>query len=338
MAHEDRTDASTLIRQLELNPFSFDFFHAVRKLECTHPHLPRIGYSQHPRQDPIRFCQPPSLSFAPSNIVEFQTHAKNAPKLFVNFMGLLGPNGPLPLHMTEYVRERQRHHHDSTLAGFLDIFHHRMISLFYRAWACNHQTVSFDRKESDRFAVYLGSLIGIGMDSLCQRDRVDDLAKLHFSGHLACPTKHADGLASILKGYFGVPVVIEQFVGQWIKLPPDSLCHLGASPRSGTIGQTAIVGSKIWQCQQKFRIKFGPLDLKDFRRLLPGGASLSRLADWIKNYAGMALSWEAQLILKAAQVPQVQLGQQGQLGWSTWLKSQPFKKDTDDVVLESSVA
>jgi type VI secretion system protein ImpH len=258
--------------------------------------------------------------------------------MYVNFMGLLGPNGPMPLHLTEYIRERQRHHRDHTLGRFLDVFNHRMISLFYRAWANSQQTVSFDRKESDRFAVYFGSLIGIGIDSFRHRDVVDDIAKIYYCGHLACPTKHAEGLGAILNGYFGVPVVIEQFVGQWIKLPPESFCRLGETPSTGQLGRTVIVGSKVWDCQQKFRIKFGPLSAKDFQRFLPGQGSFPRLVAWLHNYIGPAMMWDVQFILKAREVPQTELGRAGRLGLSTWLKSQPFKQDAEDVILRSSVA
>ncbi|KPK76877.1 MAG: type VI secretion protein [Phycisphaerae bacterium SM23_30] len=339
MAHEDRPEAGALTRRLEESPYSFDFFHAVRRLECAFADRPRIGLSLHPKQDPVRFCQPASLSFAPSNISGYHGgDQQTPPRLYVNFLGLLGPSGPMPLHLTEYIRERQRHHHDHTLVRFLDVFNHRMISLFYRAWAVNQLTVSFDRKESDRFGVYLGSLFGMGMDSFRHRDAVDDIAKLYYCGHLTCPTKHAEGLAAILNDYFGFPVTIEQFVGQWIKLPPASYCRLGEAPQTGQLGRTVIVGSKVWECQQKYRIKFGPLCLKDFQRLLPGESSLPRLVGWVNNYAGQALVWDVQLILKAREVPQIELGRTGLLGWSTWLKSQPFRQDAEDVILRPSAA
>ena len=126
--------------------------------------------------------------------------------MLVHFFGLFGPDGPLPLHLTEYARDRSRNHRDPSLQRFADIFHHRALSLFYRAWANSRPTISFDRPEDDRFALYTGALIGLGMESLRNRDAMPDLTKLHFAGHLSCQTRHAEGLASILSEFFKMPV------------------------------------------------------------------------------------------------------------------------------------
>jgi type VI secretion system protein ImpH len=258
--------------------------------------------------------------------------------MVVNFLGLLGTNGPMPLIITEYVYDRLHNHRDRTLASFLDVFNHRMISLFYRAWACNQQSVSHDRKDEDRFAVYIGSLFGIGEDSFRNRDAVPDIAKLHYSGRLVCPTGNAEGLKEILQDYFGTEVDIEEFVGQWIDLPPEHRCQMGRSPENARLGSTLVVGSSFWECQQKFRIKLGPMSLSDYRRMLPGSDSIQRLVAWVKNYVGDELSWELQLILCAKEVPNICLGKIGQLGWSTWLCSKKSEKDADDLVLRTLVA
>jgi len=339
MAGKDRSKADALTRQLAKAPYSFDFFQAVRRIECTRPDLPGVGRSQRPKEDPVRFCQAASLAFAPSTIAGYSPGPGGGPPRFVvNFLGLLGPNGPMPLHITEYVRERVRHHRDETLARFLDVFHHRMISLFYRAWACSQQTVSYDRDGDDRFAVYIGSLFGIGMDSFRDRDAVPDIAKLHYSGRLVCGTRHAEGLRAIVSDYFGIAAEIDEFVGAWIDLPEDCCCRLGASPESGLVGSTAIVGSRVWQCQHKFRLKLGPMRLSAYERLLPGSDSLQRLIAWIRNYVGDELSWDVQLMLKGEEVPQLCLGQTGRLGWTTWLSSKPFEEDVDDLVLRPFAA
>jgi len=339
MAGESRPEASALIGRLADCPYRFDFYQAVRRLECARMNLPRMGYSQKPGDDPIRFCQQPSLAFAPSTISACQaSSAGHAPRLFVNFLGLLGPNGPMPLHLTAHVRDRELNHGDLTLARFFDVFNHRMVSLFYRAWACNQQTVSFDRQAEDRFAEYVGSLFGIGMASFRSRDAAPDVGKLHYSGRLACQTKHPEGLQSILEDYFGIRARIEEFVGQWVELPPDCCCRLGESPETGRIGATAVVGARVWECQQKFRIKFGPMGFADYQRMLPGGNSLRRVVAWVRNYIGDELLWDVRLILKAEEVPQTHLGRLGQLGWSTWLRTGPFEKDADDLVLRPLAA
>ncbi|MHC4529650.1 MAG: type VI secretion system baseplate subunit TssG, partial [Planctomycetota bacterium] len=273
MDQERRTAAHSLAEALRDRTFDFDFFQAVRRLECAHPGLPRIGHSPRPQDDPVRFCQNVSLAFAPSALhAYYGADDKHAAKLVVNFFGLLGTNGPMPLSVTEYVHDRLNNYKDRALASFLDIFNHRMVSLFYRAWACNQQAASHDRGE-DRFAFYIGSLFGIAPDSFRNRDVVPDIAKLHYAGRLSSPTDNAEGLREILQDYTGVPVQIEEFVGQWIDLPQEYRCQLARSCENTVVGSTLIVGSHFYDCQQKFRIKLGPMDLCDYERLLPGGDS-----------------------------------------------------------------
>ncbi|HUW18307.1 MAG TPA: type VI secretion system baseplate subunit TssG [Sedimentisphaerales bacterium] len=339
MEDQKRAASDSLAVQLLERPYDFDFFQAVRRLECANAALPRIGNSQRPQGDPVRFCQNVSLAFPPSALQAYSALGEGHPaRLTVNFFGLLGTNGPLPLPITEYVYDRLHNHKDRTLASFLDVFNHRMISLFYRAWACNQQTVSHDRKEEDRFAVYIGGFFGIGTESFRDRDAVPDVAKLHYSGRLVCQTRNAEGLREILEDYFGINAQIAEFVGQWLDLPQEYWCRMGQSAENGKLGQTVVIGSRFWECQQKFRIKFGPMNFADYQRLLPGGDSIRRLIAWVKNYVADELKWELQLILRAEQVPRIRLGKLGQLGWSTWLSSKRFEKDADDLVLRSLVA
>ena len=339
MADESGVKADSLTRTLQDKAYEFDFFQAVRMLECAYPDRPGFGSSQSPQEDPVRFCQNVSLAFAPSALAGYEQAANAHPaRLLVNFFGLLGPNGPMPLHITQYVRNRLRNYGDRTLASFLDVFNHRMISLFYRAWACNHQAVSFDRGVDDKFFVYTGSLFGIGVHSLQDRDAVPDVAKLHYSGRLVCQTRNAEGLQAILEDYFGVKVAIEQFVGQWIDIPHEYCCRMGESSETGRLGSTLIVGSRFWECQQKFRLRFGPMDFSTYQRLLPPGDSLRRLIAWVRNYIGDELGWEVQLVLSAKEVPKICLGAVGRLGFSTWLSSKKFTSDADDLILRKPSA
>lgn len=229
----------------------------------------------------------------------------------VNFFGLFGPNAPLPPHITEYVLEREMHHHDSTITAFVNLFHHRLISLFYRAWAANQKAVDLDRPDEQRYAVYIGALFGIGMEALQKRDAVPDPAKLFFAGRLASQTRNAEGLEAILREYFQVPSEVHPFAGRWLQLPSDSICRLGDSVESGSLGENTIVGSRFWDCQLSFRIRFGPMRLADYQRLLPGGAAYERVRDWVLNYCGEHFFWEMQLVLQADEVPPTRLGQLG---------------------------
>ena len=341
MAGADRTQANAVavLKVLKEGPYRFDFFHAVRCLENVYRDKKRVGQSERPVEDPIRLGQEPSLAFAPSTVASFKPQeADRPPRLTVHFLGLFGPNGPLPLHLTEYARDRIRHSADPTLARFLDMFHHRMLSLFYRAWASAQPTVQYDRPESDRFGLYVGSLIGIGQPSLRDRDDFPDLAKLHHAGHLVCQARNAEGLRSILADFFRLPVDLEEFVGQWLELPEICLGRLGVSAEESGLGRSITIGSRTWESQNKFRVRFGPLRRSDYEGLLPGGESLRRLIALVRNFAGDSLDWDLTLVLKKDEVPEWRLGGPERLGWTTWLAGRPRAEDPADLILSPQAA
>jgi len=336
MAAKDRAAARALSLGLALQhePYNFDFFQAVRSLECIHRDKPRIGRSLRPGDDPVRLGQEPSLAFAASALASYKP-GKNGrpPRLSGYFFGLFGPNGPLPRHLTEYAYDRVRNAHDPTFTRFLDLFHHRMMTLFYRAWANARPAVSYDRPEADWFGVYLASLAGLGMDSLRHRDALPDAAKLHYAGHLASQTRHPEGLQAMLQDFFGLPARIEEFVGAWMDLPENGRCRLGESPETGTLGVSAIAGSRVWGYEQKFRVIMGAMPAVDFQRLLPGGESLRRLVALVRNYIGDELDWDLNLVLAKEEVPPLKLDGTGRLGWTTWLGTRQSESDAEELIL-----
>ncbi|MCO6415513.1 type VI secretion system baseplate subunit TssG [Siccirubricoccus sp. KC 17139] len=321
---------------LAAEPWRHGFYQAMRRLEALHRDRPRLGRSTRPMQDPVRLGQDPSVTFAPSTLADFELgNEKHAARLIVHFLGLFGPNGPLPLHLTEYARDRQRNAKDQTFRRFADIFHHRALSLFYRAWADVQPTVSFDRPEDDHYGRFVASLVGIGTPGLRDRDAMPDLAKQHYAGHLVARTRHADGLAAILSDFFRMPARIDTFVGDWLVLPEDGLTRLGGGATVAALGESAAIGRKVWSRQHKFRIVFGPLTLKDYARMLPGGASFRRLVPIVRNYVGDTLAFDVNLILRRTEVPRIQLGRQGQLGWTTWLTPRRGLTDAGDLFLHA---
>jgi type VI secretion system protein ImpH len=228
------------------------------------------------------------------------------------------------------------HHGDTTFASFCNIFHHRLHSFFFRAWADAQKTVDFDRPANQRWFQFVGSLIGVGMESLEKRDHVPDRAKLFFAGRLVAQNRNAEGLEAIIQDFFGLHTEIQTFVGRWLTLPASSTCKLGESRENCALGSSVIVGSRIWTCQLHFRIRVGPMKLSEMERLLPTGGSFRRLCDWVRQYTGDEFTWDVQLLLVKEEVPAVQLGKSGRLGWTTWLKTKPFAKDADDLVLQGN--
>ena len=335
----------SLIGALQEDASRFDFFAAVRLLEAINPDKPRFATSTKLGDDAVRFSQEPELQFPASALAHYR-QAERAPRLAVNFFGLFGPNGPLPLHLTEYARERLRQYHDPTFARFADIFHHRMIALFYRAWANSRPTVAYDRPETDRFAFYVGALQGIAGPSFRHRDALDDRAKLFYTGHFALQTKHPDGLRAIIGDMLGAKVRIEEFVGEWMEIRTQDQSRLGLSPEIASLGQSALLGARVWGCQHKFRIVLGPLKLPQYLALLPGAQTLAQLIAVVRQYLGNELVWDANLLLQQRDVPQelalgipaspsqTSMNGEARLGWSMWLGPRTDDAgDADDLLL-----
>lgn len=345
MASENRAASHVLIDELEKAAYRFDFFATLRLLEALHADKPRLGTGIKASDDAIRLAQEPELEFPPSSLSSYQVAESGIPRLVVNFLGLFGPQGPLPLHLTEYARERLKHHRDPTFARFADIFHHRMISLFYRAWANVRPTVCYDRPESDRFAFYVGSLLGIGGASCRHRDALDDRAKLFYAGHFSAQTKYPDGLQAIIADLLSIDVRIQEFVGEWMEIQQSDQSRLGYAPELATLGHSIFLGAFVWGCQHKFRIVLGPMDLVQYLSLLPGGKALAQLSAIVRNYIGDELVWDAQLVLRKQEVPsELSLGVPSQpnpscmngearLGWSMWLGPRRTESDANDLAL-----
>jgi type VI secretion system protein ImpH len=333
MADQNRMAPHSLTEAFP-QPQEADFFQFLRWVECRYAEKPRLGTALSVADEPLRLGQDPALDFAPSTVSSLTLGEEGRPlRLGVRFMGMFGPNGALPLHLTEYARGRIHHHGDETFARFADIFHHRLLSLFYRAWANARPTVSFDRPDSDRFAFYAACLFGLGLPSFRGRDAMPDRAKLFLSGLLSCQAKHAEGLAALIRVFFDVNVAIHEFVGEWMEIPEPDRFRLGVSPDLGALGQSAVIGARVWGCQHKFRIVLGPMSLAEYRTMLPGQPSLVELVAIVRNYLGDELVWSTNLILRTQEVPPLVLDGGAQLGWTTWLGERTGKDDADDVLL-----
>lgn len=349
MATPSRENSDRLIDELCAEPWKYDFFQGLRSIECASADKPRIGRSKTLRDDYLRFGQFVSLGFASSTLAQPQSPVQSR-KFTVRFMGLTGPHGPLPLRLTEFIRNRLRGIYDpdiqgtaadkaeyavasprdSTLAEFLDIFHHRMIALFYRSWATAQKTVDFDREDDRCFAEWIASLFGAGLPEMDGIDSIPTWQKLPFAGHLSNQTRHAGGLEGVLADAFATHAEVICLTGHWITIPEPQRCRLGESRALGTIGQSCVVGSSIWDRSMKFSVKLGPMSLSQFETFVPGGASHRQLHDWIAYYTRREFYWEAAILLKKDEVPKINLGLAGRLGYTTWLSSVPFNNDPSD--------
>lgn len=334
MAPRERPGADPLghFRLLLDQPTHHHFFHALRVVENAFPDAPRLGQGRRPAQDRMRIGQDPSMAFARTTITRATAPGGNGPGQVRNlFFGLFGPHGPLPAHLTEYARERERTFRDPTFVAFADMLTHRVSCLLYRAWATGQPAVDLDRGDKGRIARKVAALSGHHGATFRNRDAMPDMAKRYFSGHLARGPRTAAGLESMVSAFFRAPVRVQQFVGSWLTLEPDDRWHLGAAVG---LGQGTGIGERVWSRSAKFRLRIGPLSLEEYRALLPGGTGLARLAAIVRNYVGDALDYDVNLVLAGADVPTAALNGTMRLGQTGWIGTRAAGRDADDLHLE----
>ncbi len=303
---------AALRTRLYEEPWDFAFFQAVRLMKLLAPERQTPGDFGDPADEVVTFAANPSTSFPPSEIRSIEQRPDLPPLMRVNFFGLYGPLGVLPVHYTEYIRERVRTG-DHTLRDFLDIFNHRLISLFYRAWEKYRFGVPYERGERDRLTQYLLDFIGLGTPQLEGRQAVRDQSLIFYTGLIAQQPRSAEALRLILIDYFDVPVEVEQFRGVWRQLDPETQCLLDETPRiSSQLGVGAITGDEVWDQQSVVRVRLGPLPLRQYLDFLPTGTAHAPLRALTRFFAGDNLDFEIQLVLRREDAPQCELGAEGE--------------------------
>jgi type VI secretion system protein ImpH len=332
--------AADVAARLRAEPFCFEFFQAVRLLERLYPDKMPVGEFARPSDEVVEFRAFPSMSFPASEIQSLTAGEDGQPAMTVNFMGLIGPSGTLPLHYTELALARIQAR-DHTLEDFFNIFHHRIISLHYQAWLKYRFQFRLEQGEFDAFSHYLLDLIGLGTQGLQNRQDLDDDSLLYYAGLLSQQPRSATALRLLLGDYFEAPVEIEQFVGAWYHLDENAQCCFEQGPPdSRQLGVGAVVGDEVWEPQAKVRIVLGPLPLSRYLDFLPTGRAYAPLRAITRLFSGNEIDFELQLILDRREAPHCELGAEGdtapQLGYLSWAKSRPIDRDPADTILQLS--
>jgi type VI secretion system protein ImpH len=353
-------ESAALSERFQGETHRFDFFQAVRLLErlAREGGLPApragaqpVGLDHAPEQECVRFRALPSLSFptAAASRVRLTDEAPT-PEVAVAFLGLTGPSGVLPAHYTALLMRRVRAK-DTSLRDLLDLFNHRLVSLFYRAWEKYRLPFAYERSWRGRETTpqqeitpqqeALYSLVGQGTAGQRGRQEIPDEAFLFYGGHFAHQPRSAAALELMLADYFGLPVQVLELQGQWLCLERDDQAQL-PSPRqprglNNRLGLDLVVGERVWGVQSKFRLRVGPLTYRQFVSFLPRvGKRLRPFSQMARSYVGPELVFDVQLVLLAAEVPRLRLGADGEdrpyLGWNTWINGGPATGELDDAV------
>lgn len=347
-APKPRRDDEPVVDALFERPYSFDFYQAVRLLQWLHQHTPE---AERPAEA-VRYRARLSLDTPAGDIYELERPlppkageeggdgtAATPARMVINFFGLTGPSGALPLHYTELLLERRYRHRDHTLAEFLNIFNHRLAALFHEIWTKYHIFIDLERENREGFTRSLLDLIGLGTDGLRNRlnagERgVPDQSLAYYAGILAQRPHSAAGLEAILGDYFRVPARVLPFQGRWLRVPKAQCSDLGRA--NCALGDGALLGQAVWDQQSKFRVVLGPLTYTQFLDFLPSGRGFAALGRLGNFYAGPDLDFDVQLVVKRKEVPRTMLGglgtQAANLGWNTWITGREMPADADDAV------
>ena len=297
-------------------PWRFDFFAAMRRIERSTLDKPRIGNSAALAEESVLLGQDPFMDFPASNLSKVESLEGGQLRVLVKFLGLMGPQGALPLATTEEALAWSRMHEDG-FPRFLDLINGRFQQLFFRAWADARPIAQHDRPADDRFITYIGAMVGLGSGPYRNLDSVPDEGKLGFAGLAAPQTKSASRLRGMVRGLFGVEAEVHEFIGTRLVLEPEDQTRVGG--QNALLGENMILGGACFSVEDKFRVRIYANTLEQYVRFLPTGDQCEPLADLVFFYVGEALDWDVELALPAPLVEPMHIGGFGQLGWTTWM-------------------
>lgn len=335
-----KRQSGTSLKDRLLNEFyRFSFFKAVHLIENLFPGKKPLGQTLEPHKEAVRFSSKLGFAFPPSDISRIEhTYVEDPVDMEVAFMGLIGPSGVLPdwynelamemedIHRKERDKEKNNGKHSSVTA-FFNIFHHRLISLFYLAWKKHQLSVNYLPGEKDKISSYFLSLAGLGTSGLVEKIGLpDDSLFCYYIGHFSKQIPSSVSIEDAMKYFTGTSVHIQQFIDRIIPISPEDQTQVGMA--NMRLGVDTVCGSYVWESQTKFRVSLGPMKYKEFSRFLPKGNVLKTCFSLISYIVGIEYEFEISLMLKREEVPFCALGMDTPasplLGWSTWLKSPGF--------------
>ena len=279
---------------------------------------PRIGQSTALREETVAIGQDPYMGFPVDDLSRRTTHPRGVPEVRNNIIGFFGPQGALPLDITEEVY-RWAQAGDLAFVRFTDIFATRFQQLFYRAWADARAITQFDHPVEDRFRNYVGAVLGIGTPAFQGRDRLDDHARLALAPLALGRVKSPRKLQQMIEQDLAVDVWVEEHVPVWIAFEDDARNALGVAGSS--LGRDLYVGARVQSVEEKVVIHIHTETLAQYRGFLPGGAAHLRLQSIVRWYLGEALDVAVSLTLPAGEVVGATVGKSAELGWMAVLEA-----------------
>ncbi len=308
MAAKKRRSHTAVKQALFEDVCSFNFFKAVHLLE-KESRGQSLGKALSPRNDPVRFQVKPGFSFPASDMLAIRNgHVNRPPVVTVNFMGLVGPNGILPDWYNAHALERN-HDKDYVMTDFLDLFHHRLISLFYMAWKKYRLAENYRSDDGDPISLGLSSLVGMGESEQKAEPEFDRSVRrrlIYFAGIAARIVPTASTVETIITGATGVTARIRQFVERMIPIDAQEKTCLGRV--NGTLKKDALCGGRIRDAASSFIVELGPMSWKKYITYQSRSQNLELVRKLIRFLVGFEYDFEVRLILQGPKIPSLELG------------------------------
>ncbi|WP_330148526.1 type VI secretion system baseplate subunit TssG [Shewanella oncorhynchi] len=308
------------IRDWKDSPESFDFYQAVyflqKQLSSQELHWHSVGRDAFPEQELIRFKSVQHLGFPGQAISkveskDYDSADKQAFNIHVSFMGLTGPSGVMPQHYSELMLQRLKLK-DRTMRDFFDIFNHRLISLYYRAWekhqfACHYGSQQFSQ---DPFSQVVLKLVGSASN-----------LNSYYAGAFVAKNRGAQFLKQILTDFLGAEIEIKSLQGHWISLNASECSYLasGVKPEgvNAELGKSMMLGQKVWDVSSIIDINIKATS-EVLRKLLPSQSLNLLVQKLVKEYLAPQVKARVTLVGRYIDFPTVRLGagsnQLGQVG------------------------
>ena len=338
MAARERKSTPSIAHLLQENPYEFEYHQALRILERLAPHKTPLGEGFVPHNEAVILKSRVFLDWPPSDLYSLEAHPSDTQDytLWVNFFGLGGAPGPLPLPYTERILDRLKSK-DPNFAEFLNIFNHRLLSILYRIRKKYWVGVDFKKPHESKLAQCLFALIGLDSEALKNRLEIPDRALLYYSGLLWQRPKSMKGCEAILKHYFKVPVELSPFKGKWRFMEASQYTHIGLSGQYQALGETAALGKKAWDPRGYLEVKLGPLNFSQFESFLKKGSAYKVLCEILRFYLSPTRQFRIRLSLAPGEMRQTRLSsvpkKGSYLGWTSWIYKTPPREADQQVVL-----
>jgi len=377
MVTKSRRKSTSVSDKLNSEPYRFGFFQAARLLQGLVSKLPGkdsngiVGHDVSPLEESVKFSAFPSLKFASSEVVKIssrlvdtgtdgksKTDPINQSEMQVSFMGLTGQSSVLPIYLTELEITRTRDK-DYALKQFYDLFNHRAISFFYRAWEKYRLPASYERAKleahvnnrpnsgansklkSDPITANLQAIIGISGDSLQRQLSVDVEDMLFYAGFFATPNRSASALSAALSEILDIPVVVNQFKGEWVSLLEEDRMQLPYFPLKGKnncLGVDTVIGDEVFTVEGKFQLEVGPLNSQQFESLQPGSRGQEALKKFTRLFVGDSFQFDLKYVLNDDAILNWELSSEHhslpRLGLNTWLLPENLDDATREIIVD----